>query len=52
MIFKKNPVCDKNSDGLDLCNPQDSNPQEWPKTVRVKHTERDDIQGKHPQKQI
>ena len=52
MVLKKKTVCDKNSEGLDLCNPQDFNPQEWQKTVRAKHTERNDIQSKHPQKQI
>ena len=47
--LKKNPVCDKNSEGLDLCGFESSG---MTKTVRVKHTETDDIQSKHPQKQI
>ena len=31
--LEKKTVCDKNSEGLDLCNPQDSNPREWQKQL-------------------
>ena len=32
-VILKETVCDKNSEGLDLCTPQDSNPQEWQKQL-------------------